>query len=79
MRQRIEGEMPSWIRWVVRPLAEIRFNAVRARDEARGEGGEKCMPPGVGSFQGCSRTKKKLDGGASTLAIERMKVYERAS
>lgn len=40
MRQRIDEEIPSWIRWAVKPLAEIRFNAVRARDEARGEGGE---------------------------------------
>ncbi|AZF90257.1 MAG: NERD domain-containing protein [Phage 5P_2] len=40
MRERIEEEVPSWIRWAVKPLAEWRFNAVRARDKAKGEGGE---------------------------------------
>lgn len=40
MRERIEGKVPSWIRWAVKPLAEMRFNAVRARDKARGKGGE---------------------------------------
>ncbi|WP_258360224.1 nuclease-related domain-containing protein [Moorella sulfitireducens (nom. illeg.)] len=40
MHERINEEVPSWIRWAVRPLAEWRFNAVQARDEAKGEGGE---------------------------------------
>lgn len=40
MHQRIDEEVPSWVRWLVRPLAELRFDAVRARDKARGEGGE---------------------------------------
>jgi len=40
MRERIEGEIPSWIRWAVKPLVEMRFSAVRARDEVCGEGGE---------------------------------------
>jgi len=40
MHGRIDEEVPSWIRWAIRPLAEWRYNAVRARDEAKGEGGE---------------------------------------
>lgn len=40
MHERVDKEVPSWIRWAVRPLAEWRFNAVRARDNARGERGE---------------------------------------
>lgn len=40
MHERIGEEVPSWIRWAIRPLAECRFNAVRARDETKGEGGE---------------------------------------
>lgn len=40
MRGRIDEEVPSWIRWAVKPLAEWRFDAVRARDRARGDGGE---------------------------------------
>ncbi|NPV30223.1 MAG: NERD domain-containing protein [Firmicutes bacterium] len=40
MHERIDEEVPSWFRWAVRPLAEWRFNAVRARDKAKGEGGE---------------------------------------
>lgn len=43
MHKRIDEEVPSWIRWAVRLLAEMRFNAVRARDEARREGGEKML------------------------------------
>lgn len=40
MRGRIDEGVPSWIRWAVKPLAEWRFDAVRARDRARGDGGE---------------------------------------
>ncbi|AOQ23174.1 hypothetical protein MTAT_17040 [Moorella thermoacetica] len=36
MHGRIDEEVPSWIRWAIRPLAEWRFNAVRARNEAKG-------------------------------------------
>ncbi|WP_338835964.1 nuclease-related domain-containing protein [Neomoorella thermoacetica] len=40
MHRHIDEEVPSWIRWAIRPLVEWRFNAVWARDAAKGEGGE---------------------------------------
>lgn len=40
MRARIDEEIPSWIRWALKPLAELSFDARRARDASRGEGGE---------------------------------------
>lgn len=43
MHGRINEEVLSWIRWAIRPLAECRLNAVRARNEAKGgrRGGER--------------------------------------
>lgn len=41
MDKRIDDTLPSWLRWMVWPLAEWRFDADRARDEARGRGGER--------------------------------------
>lgn len=40
MHERIDNEIPSWIRWAVRPLADIGFRLDQARNKARGEGGE---------------------------------------
>jgi hypothetical protein len=40
MRARIDEEIPSWIRWALKPLAELSFDAQRKRDASRGEGGE---------------------------------------
>ncbi|MBC7343684.1 MAG: NERD domain-containing protein [Clostridia bacterium] len=40
MRTRIDEEVPSWIRWALKPLAELSFDAARAKDASRGEGGE---------------------------------------
>jgi len=40
MRERIDSEIPSWIRWAVKPLAEWNFNATRARWNDRGASGE---------------------------------------
>lgn len=40
MRARIDEEVSSWIRWALRPLAELSFDARRARDASRGEAGE---------------------------------------
>lgn len=40
MRARMDEEVPSWIRWALKPLAELSFDARRARDAFRGEGGE---------------------------------------
>lgn len=41
MHDRINKEVPSWLRWVIRPLADIRYNSVRARDEKQGKAGER--------------------------------------
>jgi hypothetical protein len=40
MRERINEEVPSWIRWAVKPIAEWSFNARVKRDQERGEDGE---------------------------------------
>lgn len=40
MRARIDAEAPSWIRWALKPLAELSFDGRRAEDASRGEGGE---------------------------------------
>lgn len=40
MRERIDEEVPPWIRWAFRPIAELSFSAGRVRDNVRGEGGE---------------------------------------
>ncbi|MGB9887752.1 MAG: nuclease-related domain-containing protein [Moorellales bacterium] len=43
MRACIGEEVPSWIRWALKPVAELHFEAVRARDASRGEGGEDAV------------------------------------
>lgn len=40
MRTRIDEEISSWIRWVLKTLAKVSFNAWRARDASRSESGE---------------------------------------
>ncbi|HHW42064.1 MAG TPA: hypothetical protein GXX19_13160 [Syntrophomonadaceae bacterium] len=40
MQHRIDGELPSWISWAMKPLANYAFDRRHRRDCERGEGGE---------------------------------------
>ncbi|MEW6573786.1 MAG: NERD domain-containing protein [Bacillota bacterium] len=39
-RNRIDEELPSWISWALKPVADLAFEMRQRRDSNRGEGGE---------------------------------------